>query len=56
MFERKKPGFNRILSLSFLFLKIKFIFLTNLIGRRNCDAQINARATPASQLRYRPDC
>ena len=35
MFERKKPGFNRILSLSFLFLKIKFIFLTNLIGRCN---------------------
>ena len=37
MFKRTNAGFIRILFLSFLFLKINFLFLTNFTGLRNYD-------------------
>ena len=40
MIKGTKPGFIRILSVSFLFLKNYFMFLTNFTGLHNYDAGV----------------
>ena len=50
MIKGTKPGFIRILSVSFLFLKNYFMFLTNFTGLHNYDAGV-AIATPQKMHR-----